>query len=369
MKTITLELPAFLASYFINGDASGLEDSEIRKADSMLEREGVRIIDVARDESGEASEQFFGAWHFPEFSETGGYLLEYVAEFLPVSANAFAYARRFGRSDGSVRPARDAIAQARNASQQFAKATRYEAAPRHWFARGPQHGAPDKAGVRWIENADSIMRRVGFADEVARSEGSRRVEHLGWWTHDEGIGELFVGVVYQLTGRDGSPRYVAGYEHCETTRKRERANMTEGAWLDCSRIYSEKLEAAQAADGIAESEAENERDYQAAAGAGFHVAELLGEIQRERVAALELCAELRELRNARQKRAERFPGAIVAEYPATCAALREAVTGARRKIEKLRAKILQIAEESRWRNPEAFDESAGERFGYRFRAV
>jgi len=77
--------PAAWASYLVNGDASGLSDEERAQADAWLEREGVRIVDVERDENGEPLDPYF-TWHMdvhaPELGFAGASALDYRAEEL-----------------------------------------------------------------------------------------------------------------------------------------------------------------------------------------------------------------------------------------------------------------------------------------------
>ena len=81
-KFFNIIAPAYWASYFVNDDASGLTDSEQAQADAWLAREGVTILDVVRDENGEAVEPYF-SYHVqryaPEVDYKGGDLLDYQA--------------------------------------------------------------------------------------------------------------------------------------------------------------------------------------------------------------------------------------------------------------------------------------------------
>jgi len=84
LNFITITGPAYWASYFINGDASGLTDEERAQADRWLEREGVRIVGVATDEeTGEMMDPYF-TWnydlHAPESGVPGGDVIDYIAE-------------------------------------------------------------------------------------------------------------------------------------------------------------------------------------------------------------------------------------------------------------------------------------------------
>jgi hypothetical protein len=51
METTTLSLPAYWASYLINGDASGLEDGEQERVDEFLAREGLPAPVSCSDEA------------------------------------------------------------------------------------------------------------------------------------------------------------------------------------------------------------------------------------------------------------------------------------------------------------------------------
>lgn len=90
IRVSTITGPDYWASYFINGDASGLSAAEKAQADAWLVREGVKIVDVARDENGEPDSPRF-TWHMrmyaPELGVDGGSVIDYVAhEVLNVDA-------------------------------------------------------------------------------------------------------------------------------------------------------------------------------------------------------------------------------------------------------------------------------------------
>lgn len=50
-KILEYRLPDYLASYLINGDASGLQDDEIDKINQFLEEEGISILEMKDDSS------------------------------------------------------------------------------------------------------------------------------------------------------------------------------------------------------------------------------------------------------------------------------------------------------------------------------
>ena len=78
METLKVTAPAYAASYLLNGDDSGMTATEKSQIDAYLK--GLAIIDVARDENGEAMEPRF-TWAFALHggSAEGGDVLDYVA--------------------------------------------------------------------------------------------------------------------------------------------------------------------------------------------------------------------------------------------------------------------------------------------------
>lgn len=170
--------------------------------------------------------------------------------------------------------------------------------------------------VRWVENVSLGLRLVGFADEIARKEHSRAVEHKGWFIRDDDYGgEVFRGVVYQLPTRDGgTPRFVYGYAD----------PFNDDCALLCFDFECEKLEAARSADRFAERFAEVEREYSRAYDARQRFNDLTEEQKTMRAEALQLAAEMK-----RAKRAN-------VEAPTICATLRAKIFGLREQIEKAR---------------------------------
>ena len=73
IETITYKLPAYWASYLINGDSSGLEESELQTVDSFLQREGEpSFVDCG--------EQYFS--HSNDATTLGGDVCDYVAHVI-----------------------------------------------------------------------------------------------------------------------------------------------------------------------------------------------------------------------------------------------------------------------------------------------
>jgi len=73
IETITYKLPAYWASYLINGDASGMEESELETVDSFLQSESEpNFVDCG--------EQYF-SWT-NDATTLGGDVCDYVAHII-----------------------------------------------------------------------------------------------------------------------------------------------------------------------------------------------------------------------------------------------------------------------------------------------
>ena len=71
--TITYKLPAYWASYLINGDSSGLEESELQTVDSFLQaNKDPHFVDCG--------EQYFS--HSNDATKLGGDVCDYVAHII-----------------------------------------------------------------------------------------------------------------------------------------------------------------------------------------------------------------------------------------------------------------------------------------------
>jgi hypothetical protein len=188
---------------------------------------------------------------------------------------------------------------------------------RHHISYGPQMAAHGERHCRWIENVTDGLRFAGHADELAQ------LRHNGWYLDDCG-GETVRGGVWQLPGRHGEPVFVAGYVD---------------PWNDDSafisfHVYDDKTEAAYAADWIAERMAEQERDYQRAASAGFEHADLEAEIADRRRALLDLLAERRAA-----------PARDYDRFPAIRAAICQQIGHHLRRIGEARARQAELREQ------------------------
>jgi hypothetical protein len=129
--------------------------------------------------------------------------------------------------------------------------------------------------LRCIENAQRGLRLVGFADEIAREESmSRSIDHTGWYA-DDNQDSTYRGVVYSLPHGVLVAGYVSSDHVTGSTRPRHSNwDSHSCAQLAFDETYTDKMDAARAADHIAERCAEIEREYQEAWRAGSNYSEL-----------------------------------------------------------------------------------------------
>jgi hypothetical protein len=173
----------------------------------------------------------------------------------------------------------------------------------------------DKTKLRWVENVSCGLRRVGFADEILP-----RLRHKGWYIDDDGDGEVYRGVVYQLPSRKGECLYVYGYaDPCND----------DCALLDFDTV-TDKEEAAHNADRIAERFAEEQRDYNRAWRAARRAEDLDEEVKTMRRDALAIGEEMRAARKSN----------VVA--PTICATLRSKIFSLYRRIQKARKEQVEL---------------------------
>lgn len=287
---------------------------------------------------------------FGPFRETGGLPGETATSRLDAAARAYLWNRRV-----RFMPAGEALA----AALPVALRSHTDRRARLWYgsAGGPA-GAPfDHGGdkLRWIEKTEAAgLRFVAWADDIAS------LRYTGWHCDDEGR-ETLRGGVWQIPGKGGAARLLYGYAEFEG-----RGEMNPGsAALVVSDIVAVPMrgefgnldetdgarDAAQWADGLAESTAEDRRDYDSAYQAGRRAAELDGEALEARAELLPLLAELR----AERKR-ERRPWEGEAMRPAIYAALRgrvdsllETISEKRRERESAWGNVWRGADLEPWR--------------------
>lgn len=193
-------------------------------------------------------------------------------------------------------------------------------------------------GKHYPEQGDGLRYVGRVVPDAGRNwEDSR--ESCGWHTDPfsdvfrDGSGLCF-GVVYQLPARKGESRFVAGYRF---------GGVDGGPTLDLATIYTTTNESEQeagayysgavaAADGMAQSAAEKEKEYQTAWQAGSQYAQAGEEVETARRECLEVLAERRDVR-----------GSDTGQHPALCRAIRATVSDLRHTITKARAKMAELA--------------------------
>lgn len=201
----------------------------------------------------------------------------------------------------SMTPAAEALAEARA----VVAAGGYEFGPR--FAAGFGSNREAEGGGLYVENPEAAgLRYVGTAEELS---GPYSRTPRGYYLDSEGSGETVSGVVYQMAGRDGRARFVAGYaDPYNGTPGNGPACLWFGqiyeseprAGADLGRGEGAKAEAARAADSHAERMAEAEREYQEAFRAGQEAREKAAEARAEGVAWVAAVRGLRGLFKARR---------------------------------------------------------------------
>ena len=193
----------------------------------------------------------------------------------------------------------------------------------------------DVPGFRFVGNVEPDGRRGSWA----------RDDDSGWYADPFGEGwNLCRGVVYQLPGRDGKARFVAGYAFKEECG---------GPALDLGHVFTEDMrgawgcdqdprntdaarDAAAHADALAKEAAESEREYQTAWHAGQAWADLKAEEEAARTEARAILAERRAAMNN--------PAVSDSGFFALCDVIRGRVRALVESIAESRAKRRELAE-------------------------
>lgn len=230
---------------------------------------------------------------------------------------AFAFHRR-PMDGGPTRFAKEALALAR---KDAAAGVRRDG-PAVWANGRGNVGAPDAQGVRWIENPAAVgLRFVGYADKLAN------LDHTGWFSDADGSSKIR-GVVFQLPGRDGRPRFYCGHDNedngeaenggparvdlahpigpvWDVERECARRSIGPSYWMpymERAAYWAEaatetaRKDAARQADGMAEKAADEQREYNTAWQAGVAWAEEAETIARARRDILALVPAIRRAR-------------------------------------------------------------------------
>lgn len=174
----------------------------------------------------------------------------------------------------------------------------------------------------YVDNWPAGWRDQGTAEEVSRREGSRYIDHSGWFCDAHGE-ETVIGHVLQIPARDGKPQYVPGISWSDQ----------EGVTIWPLDRHAEPLEAARAADQYAKYAAEEQREWAEANNARLEFDE----------AADSLAVLRRDRRALRQELAamhgQRGPGFTVARKH-----IAEMLAASRRDSDKLQARREELAE-------------------------
>lgn len=216
-------------------------------------------------------------------------------------------------------------------------------------------GLRDGSGVAWQKEKGMCyvdkpehagLRLVGrvVADCGGRNGIWDNRESSGWFTDPhgdtfrDGTG-LCWGVVYQLPGRNGESRFVAGYQF---------GGCDGGPTLDLSHIYTESKyerwgsdtsptnmdsarDAASAADSMAERAAEEEREYQTAWAAGNQYSIAADESESFKAEIRDILAERRRVKGQDA-------------YPALCSAIKARVTDLLADLKECRDRMQRLRE-------------------------
>ena len=223
------------------------------------------------------------------------------------------------------------------------------------------------------------LRLVGRveADCGGRNGIWAKCESSGWYA-DECMDNLCFGLVYQLPGRNGESRFVAGYaftEDCGVTLDLSRVYAEPAAflepvrksatgytmggywtWQDNPREMDAARDAAFAADSMAKPAAESEREYQTAWRAGAEWSDETADIAAVREEIRDILQDRRQLRGT-------------AGYPALCGAITARVRDLLADLQERRNQRDELAQGERkhlifWPGDKclaaAFNDGAGE---------
>lgn len=162
--------------------------------------------------------------------------------------------------------------------------------------------APDDTGFHPFEDGRAANVAWGIVDgwrDVGDADAIVSLRHTGWYSSAHEC-ETYRGHVWQLPARGGVPQYVAGYVEHESRNDDGRHGgyvvlSCSGGRLD---LFDCKEDAARAADGLAESRAETDREYSerwhAASEADSDREDAREKLANARANAREVIAALRE---------------------------------------------------------------------------
>lgn len=197
---------------------------------------------------------------------------------------------------------------------------------------------PENNGLAYVESPEAIgLRLVGAvtADFGGRRDAWDNFGCCKWITRPYGeTFDMAQGLVWQMPGRKGESLFVAGYAQEDS----------EGYTIDFGRIFLEPrgdyarnpremdaaIDAARHADSMAETFADEEREYQTAWQAGTLYADKSEEVATLRVKIMAILKERRSARGA-------------GNYHALCDALKDKVSDMFGALAECRADMRQLA--------------------------
>jgi hypothetical protein len=132
---------------------------------------------------------------------------------------------------------------------------------------------------RWIEHPENHFRYVGKYQDIYKGRNS----HDGWYL-DPFQHDTVSGVVYQLTGKKGKPRYIAGHED---------GYNEEYVKFNVRNVFEEKEDAAREADEMARIYSERSVEDYIQTNAEDAIEQRKDEIKEIRKVIKEICFEFR----------------------------------------------------------------------------
>ena len=194
---------------------------------------------------------------------------------------------------------------------------------RNKFNINQPHAAYGHKLLRWIEAPADLWRFAGTSHDIAKAESYYYRDYpTGWYTRHDDCSETTSGVVYQLPARNGIPQYIAGYsDPCNDGP----------AVLSFDETFEDKMEAARAANRLAELMAEGSREHDEAWQAGNRFADLGREVQELR---RDLLATIREAKEAAKT--------LRGTFPALCETIQASIQETLTEIRSLRGKRIGL---------------------------
>ena len=194
---------------------------------------------------------------------------------------------------------------------------------------------------RWVENATDGLRYIGPVHKITNTDRWYRddseyiprpiIDHTGWFTNHFQDESIF-GEVYMLPSRNGTPQYISAV--CDACNKGASV-------IDFYSVTDSLRDAIYHADGMAETMAEDEREYQLEESVKNRIEEIESEIKTLYADLKTLCIELRA-------NCDKLTG-----MDALKRLIRREVKRVRRQVRKLRAERLKLTNEP-WTYAEGF---------------